>query len=279
MPLVIVCGLPLSGKSHLSGLVQEHFSRVTSSKVLVVSDEQKLNESKRNVLYAKSSLEKQLRSWLKSLVERHLIGDTLVILDANNYIKGFRYELYCTSKERKTTHCLIELNISPEIAWSRNSSAESSVDSYDRQTFDALVQRYEAPDPTNRWDSPLFKIDGSAINSDIPFDEINAALYQRKAPKPNQSTQSPSLTSTNFLYELDAKTQQVVRDVLNCVQSGQLKNAVIPESKERLSLNKAISMVELNKLRRLFISYTKSHPISDSQMIATLFVQFINKSV
>lgn len=277
MPLVIICGLPLSGKSRLSCLLKEYFSRTIAAKVLMISDEQKLEENKRNILYGKSFLEKQLRSWLKSEVERHLIGDNLIILDANNYIKGFRYELFCASKERKTTHCLIELNVSPEIAWNRNSSADTSKDVYNRETFDALVQRYERPEPNNRWDSPLITI--ADIDGNIPFEEITAALYQRKAPKPNQSTQSPPLSSTNFLYDLDSKTQQVVRDVFESVQSGRLKEAVIPDSRERLNVNKVVSIAQLNKLRRLFIGYAKSHPISENQTIATLFVQFINKSV
>ena len=106
-----------------------------------------------------------------------------------------------------------------------------------------------------------------------------AALYERKAPKPNLSTQSPALSSTNFLYDLDSKTQQVVKVVLNCIQSGQLKNIKVPESKQTLNLNKSLSVAELNKLRRLFISYTKTNPISDNQLIVTLFVQFISKSL
>ena len=277
MPLIIMSGLPLSGKTTVTEKLKNWFEINLNSKVIIISDEIKFNESKRNVLYTNSTLERQLRSWLRSEAERHLRSDNLIVLDASNYIKGFRYELYCSSKERKTTHCVIQLEITPEIAWNRNQSTDIGKDCYDRQTFEALVQRYETPDPSNRWDSPLFVIDG--VKQEIPFDEIMGSLYQRKAPKPNLSTQSPALSSTNFLYELDSKTQQVVRHVLNCTQSGQLKNIVIPDSKQTVSLNRSVSIAELNKFRRLFINYTKTHPISDNQMISTLFVQFINQSV
>ncbi|CAG2101171.1 unnamed protein product [Medioppia subpectinata] len=276
MPLIVMCGIPMSGKTHATNRLIHYFEDKHQLKAIVIRFDTNSVDTKPDVLYTDSKTERQMRGWLKSEAERHLIGDNLVILDANNYIKGFRYELYCTSKERKTTHCVVEVVTNEDTAWKRADSTQDT-DTYDKQTFDALVQRYERPQPTNRWDSPHFVIDGAS--DDIPFDDIMAALYQRKAPKPNLSTQSPALSSTNCLYELDSKTQQVVRDVHNCIQSGQLKNIVIPDSRQALNLNKSLSVAELNKMRRLFINYSKTHPICDNQLISTLFVQFINKSV
>lgn len=57
-------------------------------------------------------------------------------------------------------------------------------------SFDALVLRFEAPDSRNRWDSPLFTI---LKDDPLPCEAISDALYKRKAPPPNQSTQSVGL--------------------------------------------------------------------------------------
>ena len=46
--------------------------------------------------------EKMTRGTLKSAVERNLNKDTIVILDSLNYIKGFRYELFCIAKSVAT---------------------------------------------------------------------------------------------------------------------------------------------------------------------------------
>ncbi|GFR11719.1 protein KTI12 homolog, partial [Trichonephila clavata] len=70
--------------------------------------------------------EKELRSSLKSEVERHLSKDTTVILDAGNYIKGYRYELYCLSKGCKTTHCVIHCVLLPNDCWIFNEKHDSS---------------------------------------------------------------------------------------------------------------------------------------------------------
>lgn len=275
MPLIVICGTGLSGKTCLTQKISNYLKEKHEINAIIISDEIKLNELKRNVLYNNSSIEKQLRGWLKSEVERHVSADNLVILDANNGIKGFRYELYCSSKERKTTHCVIDCLIPSDIAWNRNESRECS-DKYSKETFDALIQRYEAPDSRNRWDSPLFAIN---FNDDIPYDKIMAALYARSAPKPNQSTQSQPLSSTNFVYELDCKTQQVIQLILNSIQSGQLTNIVIPKAKQTVNMKRPLTIAELSKLKRQFINYTKMHPISDNELIVSLFVQFINKSI
>lgn len=65
-------------------------------------------------------------------------------------------------------------------------------------SFDALVLRFEAPDSRNRWDSPLFTI----LKDDaLPYEDISDALFKRKAPPPNQSTQSVS--NNRIQYSID----------------------------------------------------------------------------
>lgn len=102
---------------------------------------------------------------------------------------GHRYELYCVSKSVKSTQCTLHVDISSEKAWDQNLKRDE-VGQYSKEVFDGLVMRYEPPDGRNRWDSPLFTIQP---NDELPFDNITAALFERKAPPPNKSTQSVSL--------------------------------------------------------------------------------------
>ena len=57
--------------------------------------------------YLDSKQEKDTRGTLKSEVDRWLTKDNLVILDSLNYIKGFRYELYCIARAQSSTHCVV----------------------------------------------------------------------------------------------------------------------------------------------------------------------------
>lgn len=62
----------------------------------------------------------------------------------------FRYELFCVSKQHSTPHCLVQCVVTPEQAWQWNTE-QPSEQQYSKETFDALVYRYESPDSRNRW--------------------------------------------------------------------------------------------------------------------------------
>lgn len=122
---------------------------------------------------------------------------------------GYRYELYCASKAARTTQCTVYCAISAENAWTFNkkrTSADTIGDDtdvndmdtsildnssvpYTRVIFDALTLRYEEPISNNRWDSPLFT---AIADMELNKVDIFAALFEKKPPPPNQSTQNVS---------------------------------------------------------------------------------------
>lgn len=57
---------------------------------------------------------------------------------------------------------------------------------------------------------------------------------------------------------------------------GQLK---IPDVNCCLESNRIMAPAELNRIRRLFINYVKTHPIDSVNEIKTTFVQFLNSSL
>lgn len=274
MPLVMMCGLPCSGKSRRAEELQEYFVKNCGRKVLVVCEDA-LGIQKNNV-YADSQKEKDVRGALKAEVERKLNKDDVVILDSLNYIKGYRYELFCLIKHAQTPHCLVYCLTTEEISrvWNAERDLEKQ---YSPEIFDALVMRFECPDSRNRWDSPLFTIQKEDI---LPFEAICDAVFYRKAPPPNQSTQNQPLSSTNFLYELDKVTQDVLTAIFNAQKTsvpGEL--VAVPGTDEKIVLTRNLNMAELRKLRRQFISYMKMHPTENISQIANMFVQYLNKSI
>jgi protein KTI12 len=51
--------------------------------------------------------EKPARATLFSAVQRHLNKDNIVIVDAMNYIKGSRYQMYCAAREMQVRTCTV----------------------------------------------------------------------------------------------------------------------------------------------------------------------------
>ncbi|XP_020776409.1 protein KTI12 homolog [Boleophthalmus pectinirostris] len=274
MPLVVLCGFPCSGKTQRAKELKLFLEQNSERKVHVVGDE--TLDLDRNAVYADSQKEKDARGALKAEVERKVNKEDIVILDSLNYIKGYRYELFCLIKHAQTPHCLVYCLTSPETSSKWNSERDVS-ERYSQEIFDALILRFEDPDSRNRWDSPLFTVHQ---DDQLPFEAISDALLKRKAPPPNQSTQNQPLSSANFLYELDRVTQDVLMVIFNAQKTSVSGDYItVPGATEKIELSRNINMAELRKLRRQFISYTKSHPTEDSAQITNMFVQYLNKSL
>ena len=112
--LVIMCGVPCSGKStaaaELASALREKGIRVT------VVDEPSLHLH-RNAGYANGHVEKNTRGLLKATVDRSLHRDgPVVIVDACNGIKGYRYELWCIARQVGARSCVVHCDTPEEDA-------------------------------------------------------------------------------------------------------------------------------------------------------------------
>ncbi|XP_029910590.1 protein KTI12 homolog [Myripristis murdjan] len=274
MPLIVMCGYPCSGKTRRAEELKDYFEQNTDRKVHVVGDATMAVE--RNTVYADSQKEKNTRAALRAEVERRVNKDNIVILDSLNYIKGYRYELYCLIKHTQTPHCLVYCLTSAEESSTWNTNRDTA-EQYTQEILDGLVLRFESPDSRNRWDSPLFTI---LKDDTLPFEAISDSVFKRKAPPPNQSTQSQPLSSANFLYELDKITQDVLMAIFNAQKTSVPGDLIsVPGTTEKIELTRSFNMAELRKLRRQFISYTKMHPTENIGQISNMFVQYLNKSL
>jgi Predicted nucleotide kinase len=54
-----------------------------------------------------SRSEKIARGTLFAAIQRQMAQDTILIVDAPNYIKGFRYQIYCAAREMKLRVCTV----------------------------------------------------------------------------------------------------------------------------------------------------------------------------
>ncbi|XP_012578215.1 PREDICTED: protein KTI12 homolog [Condylura cristata] len=352
MPLVVFCGLPYCGKSRRAELLRGALA-AEGHTVYVVDDAAVLGAEDATV-YSDAAREKALRGALRAAVERRLSRHDVVILDSLNYIKGFRYELYCLARAARTPLCLVycvqpsRLSGGPQVAdteerrsrnlsvsWtprsekggrtlvagirvlgepqtvdSVNGSAQDSVPKelgpeetraphlpavvtpefensskhmssafYPPELLEALMLRFEAPDSRNRWDRPLFTLVG--LEEPLPLAEIRAALFENQAPPPHQSTQSQPLASSSFLHQLDQVTSQVLVGLMEAQKSALPGDFLkLPGTTEHLRFTRPLTMAELSRLRRQFISYTKMHPNNENlPQLANMFLQYLSQSL
>lgn len=273
MPLVVVTGLPSSGKTTAVRTLARWLED-NGRKVDIVQEEALLGGLGKDEVFRDSQEEKAVRGRLKSEVIRLLSREGVVICDGLNYIKGFRYELYCASKAAKTGQCTLHCDLSPQDCESWNSSREET-DRWGQEVMEALSARYEAPISSNRWDAPLHLVLRDGV---LDCQAVTDSLFNVKPVQPNQSTQNAPLASTDFLHSLDRQSQAVVQAVMDSQRAGCLPgtNIAVPGTQERVRLTRLLTLAELARTKRQFLVYSRQNPCQDLSRLATMFVQYIN---
>ncbi|XP_062437519.1 protein KTI12 homolog [Rhea pennata] len=239
MPLVVLCGLRGSGKSRRAAELRAALGAPERAAHVVAEAEGG-------------------RAALLAEVERRLGRRDVVIADAGNELRSVRYELYCAARQAGTARCVLH------CAGGAAGPADPP---------------FEAPDPSNRWDRPLFTV---GAEEPLPLAAIRAALFEGRPPPPHRATRAQPLQSADFLHRLDRVTQEVLAAVAAAqrggAQPGQL--VCVPGAAEGLVLSRPLGMAELSRLRRQFISYAKMQP-SDENMaqLASMFLQYLSRSI
>ncbi|ODQ63942.1 chromatin associated protein KTI12 [Nadsonia fulvescens var. elongata DSM 6958] len=279
MPLIMMSGFPSSGKTRRAEQLRDELlkkAQETGSTHITVEliNDESLKIPKET--YRESRTEKATRGTQMSAVKRTLSKNNIVILDNMTYIKGFRYQLFCEAKALSTNSCVIHIGTPIEKCQEWN-NLRSEEDKWPQDLFDALAFRYEEPIGMNRWDSPLFTI--PFMDEKVPIQDVWNTLVLKKAKPPNQATVLKPATSTNFLFELDKKTQDVTSQVLELQKINPGGEAKINGTDELIQLPyKPVTLPGLQRIRRNFISLNKMRTI-DSSRIIDLFVDFLNKNI
>jgi len=268
----MLCGLPCSGKTRRAQQLADYFTQINVEAKVINLETLNLD---RHTVYKDVVNEKKGRSTLFAAAIRFLSEKRVVIVDYDNNIKGYRYQLHCAARETGTTQALVYCVVSASTAWTWNEARDQKV-AYSKAIFDDLASRLEIPNPSKRWDSPLFLVEE---NQDLPIKDISEALFQSKAAKPSSATVQPKLEETNYVYNVDRVTQEIVRIIIELPD----RDAIGQEFKiidvvERFTLSKRISVPHLNRLRREYLKLAKLRPPQSRTLIAKTFVDFLNNS-
>lgn len=233
-------------------------------------------------VYAAAKPEKDARATFSSAVKRFLSRDVIVVADGMNYIKGFRYQLYCEAKAVQTPNCVVHVGTPADKCREFNSRAlESGAGGYASEIFDNLVFRYEEPNGMSRWDAPLFTVpfDDDAPPCDAIWEAMVGSDGRAKVVRPNAATVLKPATEQNYLYELDKTTSDVVALITSWQKDHPGEGGAqitVPESELEIELpTTAPTLPQLQRLRRQFTGLNRQHSL-DKSRIRDLFVDYLN---
>ncbi|KAG9239700.1 RNA polymerase II Elongator complex associated protein-like protein Kti12 [Amylocarpus encephaloides] len=311
--LIILTGYPTSGKTHRAKQLHDYIttriaalpasSPSSSLRVHLISDHslsiprRVYNlESKDAHERSNNASEKDARATIYGAVKRVLSNKDIVILDGFNYIKGWRYQLYCESKALRTPHCILQVGISVDAARRINEARLAEVNDgtteeefpYEKECWENLVFRYEEPNAMTRWDSPLFTViwEDETPPGEAIWDEIvgNESVGGKKSVRPNAATVLKAPTSEDYLYELDKTTQGILNKILEWTKDhpGEGGGVIgVGEGKgEDLNVElpaNPIGLPALQRIRRQFITLNRTNAVSVVRM-KEIFVAYLNDS-
>ena len=122
--LVIMCGVPCSGKSTAAA---ELASALSAKGIRTTTVDEPSLHLHRNAGYANGHVEKNTRGLLKATVDRSLHKDgPVVIVDACNGIKGYRYELWCIARQVGSRSCVVHCDTPEDDARAWNEARRAS---------------------------------------------------------------------------------------------------------------------------------------------------------
>jgi protein KTI12 len=216
-----------------------------------------------------------------------------VILDHANYIKGWRYQLYCEAKAVRTPHCVVHVGTPIEKAReinegrlaARKEGKEGGEAAYEPENWENLVFRYEEPNAMARWDAPLFTVlwDDELPPGELIWDAlIGSENGGKKTVRPNQATVLKKVSGEDYLYELDRSTQAILNRILEWAKDhpGEGGGEVNVGEGEELVVElsaKPVGLPALQRLRRQFISLNRKDAVP-VQRIKETFVGYLNDS-
>lgn len=286
MPLVIFCGLPSCGKStrarKLKVVLEEKLSLIHGgetgsylNKDVILHSDESLGITKEQ--YRESLTEKSLRGLQMSSVKRDLSKNQIVILDSPAYIKGFRYQLHCEAKNLGTSICIVYVLSSKNVCLSFNSKRE---DRWDEELLGQLCMRFEEPDGSSRWDSPLIPVtydDSNFSIDDESFNKVWNAMINSKLKKSSTVTLLKPATQTNYLSELDKLTQSVLTKINESINLNIMGRIKIQDD-TFFEITEQYSMAKLQRIRRSFINLNKVRSL-DVHRIEPLFVEYLTTNL
>ncbi|KAK5778857.1 Kti12p PWA37_001245 [Arxiozyma heterogenica] len=255
MPLILLTGYPSSGKTtYVNQLVQllnkkiESEPSLSNYKVIVHSDKSLGIEHND---YITSQDERKLRSKITSAVRRDLTKSNIIIVDSLNYIKGFRYQLHCEVKNLATSFlCIYVMSSLKQVQeWNQVGDLSKDHTPWDDKLLTDLVARYEEPNETNRWDSPLFPLLSPHDTVDSIIDPIYNIIFSNSNKNSKQS--SPSLESK--LNQLNSSSN---------INNGSLPGVLKPNSVTLLKPAKQSNFIQLleietSKVNKVILAHLK----------------------
>jgi protein KTI12 len=260
MALVVVAGIPGSGKTTLANNLKPLFES-TGRKCVIVPE-----PSVESGAFSASHRETTARSDFKAAVHRALLPECVTIADGMNFIKGFRYELWCFAREQGLGFCCAFCTASDDDAIARSQGR------YPASTLRSLINRMEAPSDRQKWDRPLVVVSDPSDRATLEA-IVAASLARESRLIAKKATTSGIGAAAQVNDRIDRVINEFSTELLKA-QATVPAGGTLTICGVAFFLKKPISPGQLKKAKREFADRAKTVP--DSANIAQMFADSLS---
>ncbi|KAM7199078.1 Chromatin associated protein KTI12 [Naviculisporaceae sp. PSN 640] len=256
MQLIIITGLPCSGKStrakQLHDYLAERIASESTSSTATTTPKYRLHlisdqtQSISRAVYdlspeklpahvrSANASEKDARAALYGAVKRVLSPRDIVILDGLNYIKGWRYQLFCEAKNLRTPSAVLQIGCTVDRARQVNEARlarqrrrqRPETDSAPNSAPESTTPEQQKPqDPEEN--NPDAESILSSTDSEEPYTPSNFENLVFRYEEPNPMTRWDSPLFTIIWQDTPAETLQTFQKLWD-VLAGEAKKVIRP---------------------------------------------------
>lgn len=247
--LLVLCGLPASGKTTLAEQIRK--SLKPRSKVEIVSTDQWRDRD----YYERFTPEKEhaVRRTALETTMNILSRGTSVIHDDTNYYSSMRHELYAIAKESQCAFAVVHVCTPLEVVLRWNQSRANPIP---EKVILKIARNFELPGTKYEWDRAVAVVDLSRTTAEEAALEVAKIIRALKtAPEETREGHEPQVDT------LDTATRQAVASFLNEFESyrndprvHRIRRTILAESRKRNATPEEAEDRVTAELKRLTLS-------------------------
>ncbi|MBD3353887.1 MAG: AAA family ATPase [Candidatus Lokiarchaeota archaeon] len=209
--LIILCGLPSSGKSTLARRIEEKFANMFNREITSV-DIDKIRIDNFGDKFLPEN-ENRVRSIAKKDVDNYLIDEVSVIVDDINYYSSMRHEWVSLANKHRIPYFIIYINTPLETCLKWNKIRGSPIDEMLIRHIDL---KFDIPGSKYKWDEPFltYNLEEANLNTLIMeiLREIYSYLQSNNTPQKDlkKSLQGKDAAEQSQIHKFDVFTRQFV---------------------------------------------------------------------
>jgi len=251
--LIILVGLPASGKSTFAFKLKENLELKFQNKVIIIDPDKIRNKIFPNSFDFKNEpliREKNIQS-----IRKHLIKDYIVISDDLNYYSSMRHDLKLIADSLNLKFYIIHISTPLRLCVKRNEERGKPIPN------EVIINIYNKLDNFNKykWDTPYETYDNTQTSKNLQFIEnlINKIalnlLEQKKYKNSLQKKPSPSIRE-----KIDLITRKYIGELLTNPKYYNSKKAIL-EHRKSFVKKQSDNFIEEDKILKNFKSYLTKH--------------------